>query len=1437
MIGFILFIALLYGFILLPWTQSKITEYVSSLVSDEIGLHVHIEKITPTLWKTVHLHNVTITNSKQDTILTTPSCKGTLDFIQLDSARVEIKKISLHNARISIIKDTSGIWNIDNFIKEVVNSKGTKFWKIGIQEIEITGTHAHIANLQETQNNNPKGINFNNISVSNLRMNVSNFSKFKQSFTANITNLSCAEQSGLAIQYFQSETAITDSSLVCKNIMLFTKNTKFFSQKTALYFNSFEDFDNFIDKVQISSSIEYSHLSFTDIAYFTAEAQDIPYAFTISGNLLGRVSNIKGKNIHIGFNSSSRFVGAFELSGLPDISHTYIHIFAKALQTNKRDIQKLRIPPFTEETYVQIPAFLENIETYSYTGNFTGFTNDFVAYGTLTTDIGAIYSDILISESAQTQSLYNYSGKLMCKNLELDKFPVQKNTWGVMNSSIELHGMYDFKNILTAQVKGSISDIQFYDYTYHNISIDGLLAMQKFDGNIQIQDKNLELTFHGLFDYSTDIPSFNFTANIPYANLFALHVYSDTVSILSLQTEVDFEGIQLDNLKGYIRIPYASFTGKYGTYTTEQTFIDIDNINQTRNISVRSDLFDLSINGKGSYKELPVFFYEFLQKHIPSLPKQEFAAKKTFIPSFNASLKIKKIDSLLRVLYPEIHIAQNSYINTVYSEETKLLLIQSHIPKLQISDNTISNISLQTNSTTDHIQTNITFDYDVFKQNSIAIYIKNDSIQSNISWNNSAEKRNEGSLHFSGTFAKSTHRFLPAIHIDIPKQSMYIGDTLWNIYTSKIIIDSTQIDIPIGSFGKSNQRVTIEGTISENPNHIIKADFFNYNLENFNYIIDNKNVAIEGPLQGRIEIKNVYKNVLLFANISSPKFSFNGHQLGKLTAVSQWIPLQKAIAMNIGIQQGSTYTLQAVGTYIPNSGFIDYSLKLQDLKLSIFNEIFESTISNLSGYIDGNIKASGTLSNPIFTGSLDVKRGKFKINATQITYTTKGSLQSQGSKLVFNDLPILDSLTNVGIANGFVDFKKIENPHYSIELATDKIIALHTLEQHNTSFYGDAFFQGSVLISGDLDNTRITATGKTLEHTRLNIPLSYSELTENKDFLQFSKTNTTQKTTSPVSSSGTEIQMNIHVTPDALTQIIFDKKVGDIIKVRGNGNIQMNMNKQGALLMYGDYTIQSGDYLFTLKNLINKKFIIQQGGTITFNGDPFEAQTKVLAVYDLKASPQPIMPIIDSTSQDKYKRRIPVQCNILLENNLMNPDISYNTTVASNYSEVQDILNAMSTDDKNKQFISLLLMNSFFSQSETQTLNSTASFEVLSNQLNNLLSQSYSNIDVGVNYRPSDLYSANELELAISTELLNNRILVNVNGYSEFGQSADQSGKQSNEIAGDVSVEIKLNKQGNFRLKAFSRNNNDPIENRGNTQGVSVFYTREFNTLREFLKK
>ena len=47
----------------------------------------------------------------------------------------------------------------------------------------------------------------------------------------------------------------------------------------------------------------------------------------------------------------------------------------------------------------------------------------------------------------------------------------------------------------------------------------------------------------------------------------------------------------------------------------------------------------------------------------------------------------------------------------------------------------------------------------------------------------------------------------------------------------------------------------------------------------------------------------------------------------------------------------------------------------------------------------------------------------------------------------------------------------------------------------------------------------------------------------------------------------------------------------------------------------GSYTLDRGDYNFTLQDVIIKDFTIKPGSEIVFNGDPYGAQLKIQAVY------------------------------------------------------------------------------------------------------------------------------------------------------------------------------------------------------------------------------
>ena len=121
--------------------------------------------------------------------------------------------------------------------------------------------------------------------------------------------------------------------------------------------------------------------------------------------------------------------------------------------------------------------------------------------------------------------------------------------------------------------------------------------------------------------------------------------------------------------------------------------------------------------------------------------------------------------------------------------------------------------------------------------------------------------------------------------------------------------------------------------------------------------------------------------------------------------------------------------------------------------------------------------------------------------------------------------------------------------------------------------------------------------------------------------------------------------------------------------------------------------------------------------------------------------------------------------------------------------------------------------------------------EVLSNQLSHWLSQISSDVDIGVSYRPGDEMSDDEIEVAMSTQILNERVIINGN------VATNERDDDASAMVGDVEVEVKLNKKGNLRVKAYNKANEDFIyEDAQYTQGVGLFYRKEFDTFGELLR-
>ena len=775
------------------------------------------------------------------------------------------------------------------------------------------------------------------------------------------------------------------------------------------------------------------------------------------------------------------------------------------------------------------------------------------------------------------------------------------------------------------------------------------------------------------------------------------------------------------------------------------------------------------------------------------------------------------------------------------------------VNNLKYKNHTFNNLTINTYSN-DSLFTTITKCTDLLINNYITLdnfkttsIVHNNNIDLKIDWNNNDSIKYQGKIIASTQINQKNPYGDQSYKITLLPSQFIVRDSLWILNKSIISIDSTSYNVNNFIISHGNQYFNINGKVSENPEDTLFINFDKLNLSNINMLTSKNKLAFKGIINGKANISNLYDNPLFFSNIEIDKLILNNEVFGFTKLQTSWIDKQKAINIKLSTLFENHEIIKGKGLYYPHSGEINFDVDLNKLHTNVLTPYLSSFASDISGTTDGFAFINGKIKKPNFNGHLMFNNTKMLINYINTPYQFSTKAEIINNSIVFTNTEIKDSYKNMALTNGYVKFGPDKQINFNFNLNAEKLHSLNTTGINNDSFYGTAFLTGIINIDGSKQNTTIDILGITEKNTKINIPLTHLQSVKESEFISFVNKNETA-TTKPedlkVKSSNFKLNFDLEITPDAEAQLIFDSKIGDVIRGKGAGNIKMEIDENSEFKMYGDYVIEEGDYLFTLQNVINKKFKIERGGNIIWNGAPYDATLDIDAAYNLKTS---LSGLVDSSlyqTNDFYKKRIPVKCKVFLTERLLNPNIEFNIDLPTADEETKTLVRTLinTEEKKNKQFLSLLVLNTFMPEqttdnnssntANTANLGSVTTSELLSNQLSHWLSQISDEWDIGVNYRPGDEITKDQVEVALSTQLLNDRVSINGNvGYG--GQTAEQA----SDLVGDFNVDVKLNKSGKLRVKAFNESNDKLIyENAPYTQGVGIFYREEFNTFSELVK-
>jgi hypothetical protein len=1010
-------------------------------------------------------------------------------------------------------------------------------------------------------------------------------------------------------------------------------------------------------------------------------------------------------------------------------------------------------------------------------------------------------------------------------------------------------------------MEGTIDSMQIYGYTYELVQLEGELDNKKFNGSAYINDPNIILEFLGSIDLADEVPEFDFYANISGARLYDLNIEKDDPSMTaSFYSTANFRGNNLDNLEGQISLVNTSFEKEGHYFEMDNVTLVASGANDHKELTLNSSLADARITGSYEFATIISSFNHLIKNYIPSYAADIGIPNESAGNNFSFKIHLKDTEGFTNFFTPDFYISDNTLIEGVYEPYNNNVIFTAYADELMLNKHKFQNISISTSSSDSvfqiHSEVSRASIFNRFKLENINLSsgVLDDSISLKLEWDNKDKISYKGDIFSYATLKDNPGKTLPLTDIVILPSTIVVADSLWHISHSMISIDSTSYTIDSFLVENDGQHFGLSGKLSSDPEDSLKLEFSNMDLRNIELITSFRKFSMSGALSGYASFSDIYMNPVFKSDLEVKDLFLNEQNYGNLNILSNWNSADRKINIHTFSNRGDDTIIDIAGNYLPDGGHLDFNIMLNKINMRTFDGYLEQVFTGMRGMASGELSLTGTIREPLFNGNILLQKASFMIDYLKTQYNFTHDILVNDNEIVFNDIDIYDINHNICRANGRITSNYFRDFALNIYLYPDRFMALNTIERDNDMFFGRVFATGLVHLSGPVNNILMNISARTNRNTEFYIPLQKSSRIEEYNFLNFLGSTSGEPDHQQdikryeVDLSGIQLNFDLDVTPDAEVQIIFDSKIGDIIRGRGNGSFKMEINTLGQFNMFGEYEIEQGDYLFTLQNVINKRFDIERGGTISWNGDPFDANIDLKAVYRLRTSLKPLMEQYVNITEDQYSRRIPVECQIIMKEKLMTPEISFNidlpTVDQDTRRDVQGILN--NEEKRNRQFLSLLVINNFIpdqdlagqgagsalGMSATGASMTTVS-EFFSNQLSNWLSQLSRDVDFGINWRPGDDITPDEVELALSTQLLNDR--VSINGHVDVG------GNQANtsNIVGDFDVDIKLNRSGKLRLKAFTRANDNLIRTQLSpyTQGIGLFYREEFDNFEELMNR
>lgn len=1354
-------------------------------------------------------------------------------------------------------------------VEEAVSSQAQTGWRVKVAELELNNNNIRFDN--DAIPRAARGVDYAHLKADKLTFHADDILYTLDTISARITRGSFTEKSGFKLNRLETNFLFAGKEAYLDDLIIETPGTRI-SRSIKLRYPSLDALAKNPETLRLDVDIDNSRVLVKDILAFAPQLRGQP-AFAnendvwyINGAVDGSLANLNVHPLQFRGLTNTRVDVSGTISGLPDVNRTRANLNIRNFTTNKTDLA-LFIPKGTLPQNITLP------DAISVNGTVKGGMQDVTTNLNINTNLGNATVKGRIQQATDPKAV-RYAMTISTRGLQVGRIIQNPDMVGAISADFTANGRGFDPEVAQGSVNGIVHSAVVKNYTYKNFRIDGSIAGKEFRAKAGIKDPNIHLSIDasGLLS-ANGFPSLKMDAVIDSIKTQPLNLTKNLV-VYRGNIHADFASIDPDNLLGQLLVTHSIIVNDQQRLQLDTLSVDAGRSDSGRFLRLNSDVAQLAITGEYKLTELGSVIQNSIQPHFALVPGYQVAPVAPYNFSVNASILDRP---LLRSFMPDLKQLRNLVITGNFNNNDWYLNVNS--PFIEYGTNKIDNLNLRAGSGNGGIAITTTMAHlQGGGMNVFGVTVNATAANNQVNLDlNIKDKAAKDKYRLSATLAQPT---FGNYVVSLQPQNLLLNYDNWNIpQNNTITIAPEGFNISNFVLAQGNQRLSINSATTA-VNAPINVNFSSFKLGTITGFVQADTTMIDGTMNGSVVLNNLMTQPTFTGDLTVADLSVMKDTLGNV-AIKVNNTVQNTFDADVRLS-GRGNDLVLTGKYFvkpANQSSFDLVLDVRALQLNSIEGLSQGAIRDASGTLSGRFVFNGTVADPNIDGNLVFNKAamniamlnsKFTIDDERILVDNKG--------ISLSTFTVKDELGNTIVIDGTAATTNFMNYRFNLNINARNFRATNTTKKDNKLFYGKLFFNTNLRITGTEILPVIDGSLTVNKETDFAVVLPQADpgVVSREGIVEFVDMDAPRVNDSlfvpnayagldTSAIKGFDVNANIEINKEATLSLVVDAGNGDFIRMKGEGLLNGGIDRSGKITLSGSYELEEGSYELTF-NFLRRKFNIQKGSKIVWQGDPTDAALDVTAVYIANTSPLDLVDdqLADATTtiRNTYIQKLPFEVHLRMQGELLKPMITFDILLPEkNYNVSNDIIQNVDTkleqlrqqpSELNKQVFALLLLNRFVGENPFASSGSSpfdagafarqSASKLLTEQLNRLAENLIQGVDINFDVTSVDDYTTGErrnrsdFNVSLSKNLLSERLRVTVG--TNFELEGPQQSQRNSGIADNVALDYKLSKDGRYMLRAYRKNEYEGVVDGYVIEtGLSFIVTMDYNRFKEIFRK